>query len=269
MSKNTMSTLTNGTIVIQSFRKHSIPDWMARCLSSVQQWAQHQGFQYSLWGDEFYDLCGPEYLTKGFRNPQAITNLARLVATQKYLNLGYDAVIWLDADVFVFDREGLNLNFPPNMFALGYAFGREIWMEPWGGVSEPQVHNAVTYFTKSARDLSFFIDTIRHIDKGREITHNFQVGVQLLRGLQYPLGFEAFPHVAMFSPKTIEAINENDVSALKTYGQAFGYPSQAANLCLSQEWSISEKTLMQAMDILEQTRGECINSFATEQYRRF
>jgi hypothetical protein len=84
--------------------------------------------QRPLAGDEFYDLCGPEYLKHGNKNPQAITNLARLVATRQQLDAGYQRVIWLDADVFVFDAAQLVFNFPAEHLTTGYAFGREVWL---------------------------------------------------------------------------------------------------------------------------------------------
>ena len=75
-------TRRSDTIVIQTFRSHAVPPWIQRCLDSVRKWAQLHGHEYSLAGDEFYNLCGPEYLTRGSKNPQALTNLARLVATR-------------------------------------------------------------------------------------------------------------------------------------------------------------------------------------------
>src|SRR5476651_2406027 len=100
------------TIVIQTFRNHDIPSWMRRCLDSVANWAELHQHDYSLTGDEFYDLCGPEYLARGRKNPQAIPNLARLVATRHHLDAGYRRVIWMDADVFVLDPVRLVFDFP-------------------------------------------------------------------------------------------------------------------------------------------------------------
>lgn len=248
--------------VIQSFRDHTVPVWIARCLDSVRSWAERRGHAYFLWGDEFYDLCGAEYLSRGVKNPRAITNYARLLATRDYLKQGFAAVVWLDADVFVFDPEGLDLNFPPGRFALGYAFGREVWMQDSKALSVPRAHNALTYFTPSAKDLDFLIEAIRHIDAGREITSNFQVGVRLLQGLHYSLGFELLPHVGLFSPRLITAIERNDAGTLKRYGHVFGEPSQAANLCLSLTKPQGEKQMLAVMDVLERSRGEVVNRFA-------
>ena len=257
------------TIVIQTFRKHDIPGWVQRCLDSVRNWAGTHGHDYSLAGDEFYALCGPDYLARGRKNPQAITNLARLVATRNRLDDGYRQVIWMDADVFVFDPERLDLSFPAEALPTGYAFGREVWLQhtPSGEIQVigPMAHNAATYFTQATIDLDMLISLIRHIDAGRSIVSNFQVGVWLLRGLQYSLMFPTFSHVSVLSPDVLRAVAEQDETALRVYGRAYRYQSCAANLCFSlQEGNIPAALLVQAMDRLEVGRGEDINKYAAE-----
>lgn len=248
-------------MVVQSFRAHSVPDWIDRCLASVRGWAALHGHDYALWGDEVYDLCGSEYLASGFRNPQAITNLARLLLMRRYLAEGYEAVVWLDADVFVFDPRNLRLNIPAEKLALGYAFGLEVWLDENRRFTAPRAHNAVTYFTQKQKDLDLLIDIVTHIGK-RGIEHNFQVGVKLLRGLQYSLGFKLFPSVAMYSPALISAICDRNQGLLQNYGRIFGYPSQAANLCLSQTLKKGDTRYQLVMDLLEKSAGRAINDYA-------
>jgi len=214
------------------------------------------------------NLCGPEYLARGKKNPQAITNLARLVATRHHLDAGYRRVIWMDADVFVFDPARLVFDFPAESLTTGYAFGREVWVyrDAVGvtHVAAPVPHNAATFFTQGAVDLDMLITLIRHIDAKREIVSNFQVGVRLLRGLQYSLMFPTFSHIAVFSPVLLRALVERDEKTLRTYGQAYRYQACAGNLGLSLEEEITEKVLWQAMDRLDAGTGDAINKYATE-----
>jgi hypothetical protein len=255
------------TIVIQTFRVNDRPAWIQRCLDSVRDWAALHGHDYSLAGDEFFDLCGPEYLARGVKNARAITNLARLVATRRRLDEGYGCVIWLDADVFVFDPASLILDFPAASLPTGYAFGREVWTTPgsWRAFSpEPAIaHNAATYFTKDAVDLDMLIGLICHIDAEREITSNYQLGVRLLRGLHYSLMFPTFSHVAIFSPTLIQAIVKQDTKVLAFYGRSYRYHACAANLTLSQA-SGNDNLIMKAMDRLRSTNGAAVNKYATE-----
>jgi hypothetical protein len=261
-------TMHSNTIVIQTFHNHTIPRWIQRCLDSVQKWARLHGYDYSLTGDEFYDLCGPEYLARGKKNPQAITNLARLVATRQRLDAGYQRVIWMDADIFVFDPAKLVFDFPAESLTTGYAFGREVWLfrnrAGLIAVTNPVAHNAATFFTQDAVDLDMLIALIRHIDAKRQIVSNFQVGVRLLRGLQYSLMFPTFSHVGVFSPLLLRALAERNEMVLRRYGQAYRYRAYAGNLTLSKQDETSESVLWRAMDQLEAGAGDAINKYASE-----
>jgi hypothetical protein len=234
----------------------------------VQNWAAFHGHDYSLAGDEFYELCGPEYLARGAKNPQAITNLARLVATRQRLDAGYRRVIWMDADMFVFNPAKLVFDFTAESLTTGYAFGREVWVSrdpsDVAQVTRPRAHNAAMLFTPSAVDLDMLITLIRHIVAKRQIVANFQIGVHLLRGLQYSLMFPTFSHVGMFSPVLLRALAEHDEKVLQLYGRAYRYQAYAGNLCLSLKDQTTEGVIWDAMDQLEVAAGEAINKFATE-----
>jgi hypothetical protein len=175
----------------------------------------------------------------------------------------------MDADVFVFDPARLVLNFSAEQLTTGYAFGREVWLyrQPSGSLAATPalVHNAATYFTPDAVDLDMLIALIRHIDARREIVSNLQVGVSLLRGLQYSLMFPTFSHVAMFSPVLLRALAKRDEVALHFYGRACRYQAYAANLVLSRQHQIAEDVLWQAMDHLEASTGKSINKYAAEE----
>lgn len=255
------------TVIIQTFAK-TTPPWIQRCLDSVRKWAGIHAYDYTLAGDEFYNLCGQEFLQRGQKNPRAITDLARLVATRQQLDAGYRQVIWMDADVFVFDPKKLVFDFPAEQLTTGYAFGREVWIDrgrlqilrAW----RPRAHNAATFFTQSAVDLDTLIGLIRHIDASREISSDYQLGVGLLRGLQYSLMFQTFSHVGVFSPILIRAVAQNNKRLLRFYASAYRYQQYAANLCLSFIDRTTEDVVWAAMDQLEFGFGETINKYASE-----
>jgi hypothetical protein len=256
------------TIVIQTFRNHDIPAWIQRCLDSVRNWAALHRHDYALAGDEFYELCGPDYLARGNKNPQAITNLARLVATRRRLDEGYAKVIWMDADVFVFDPAKLTFDLPSELLTTGYAFGREVWLYRDASrefhVIRPRAHNAATFFTQAAVDLDMLIALVRHIDAKRQLVSNYQVGVKLLRGLHFSLMFPTFSHVGVFSPDLLRALVDSEEDALRLYGQTYRFPAYAGNLGLSLQDPISERVLCGAIDRLEESSGQALNQYATE-----
>lgn len=245
-------------MVIQSFRRANVPDWIERCLKSVRDWTAHKGYEYCFYGDEFFDLCGAEYLTRVSGNVRSITNLARLEATKIKLAEGYQRVIWLDADVFVF---------APLQFSMdtdaAYAFGHEAWVEANADGSarpcETALHNAAFIFTSRQDDLDLFIHIIRHTVRHRTITSNYQVGVKLISGLAYPLNIETIKGVGMFSPAVLQAIAENNAAFLRQFLAFHGYQMQAANLGLSLNDAVIPYVKL-AMDRLEASAGNVVNA---------
>jgi hypothetical protein len=243
------------TLVVQSFRKHDVPEWISRCLSSVESWAALRGYEYELIGDEIFELCGADYLRAVGPNMQSITNLARLIVTRHRLEKGIDRVIWFDADVFVFGPHQLSID-----VKSGYAFSRETWMvrrKKYGYYLEQNTHNAAFVFAENHADLSFLILAINHIAKHRQIRSNFQLGVKLLTGLKYSLDFPHLLNVGAFSPDIIRALARNDRLFLSRFAQIHESPVYAANLGLSLD--ITPDEMNRAMEALTKSEGRILN----------
>jgi hypothetical protein len=255
------------TLVVQSFRKTDVPEWIERCLDSVRRWTRLRGFEYAFYGDEFYELCGPDYLARVGGNPRSITNLARLEITRIKLTEGYDQVIWFDADVFVFDPARLIV--PTDS---GYAFSREAWVTkaPDGSArfNYASLHNAVFIFTSRQTDLELFIHIIRHVVMTRMISSNYQVGVRLISGLAYTLDIPVITCVGMFSPDLIEAIADGRRDFMRAFARFHGHKTQAANLGWSLAANFTEARMMTAMDRLEATAGDVVNGYLDDQAGR-
>jgi hypothetical protein len=247
------------TVVIQSFRQHDVAEWVRRCLNSVRRWAASRDYDYCFYGDEIRELCGPDYLARVGNNWRSITNLARLEATRLKLAEGYERVIWLDADVFVFDQAGFELE-----TEAGYAFSREVYVvrNPDGSAHlvKTSLHNAGFLFTPRQTDLELFIHIIRHTVKTRVISSNFQVGILLISGLAETLAIPAMTSVAMFSSDVVTSIAEDDVKFLREFARYHGFRIQAANIGWGSKKQFSDACVMAAMDRLEMTSGDVVNS---------
>lgn len=252
------------TLVVQSFRRTDVPDWIERCLDSVRRWTKACGFDYAFYGDEFYDLCGPEYLARVGGNPRSITNLARLEITRIKLAEGYDQVIWFDADVFVFDPDRLVMRTD-----AGYAFSHEAWVTKGADgrahLAYTSLHNAAFIFTRRQSDLELFIQIIRHIVMTRTIGSNYQVGVRLISGLAYSLEIPAITCVGMFSPDVTDAIADDRRAFMRAFARFHGHKMQAANLGWSLAAHFTEARMMTAMDRLEATAGDVLNGYLESQ----
>jgi hypothetical protein len=244
------------TVVLQTFREHDVPDWMARCMASVRAWAAIRGYDYEFRGDEVLDLCGEAYLAAAGGEMRTITNLARLEWIRASLSAGHERAIWLDADTFVFDPDRFSLD-----VRSGYACGMEVWVSPNAGlpVVRHGVHNAALVFVGHHPDLDVMIALIRHIAATRPIESSWQVGVQLLTGLHAGLRFPLLTNVGMFSPSVVQAVATGRTALLRLMARENGYPIQAANLCWSFRETTGARFVKRAMDRLESSQGAVIN----------
>jgi hypothetical protein len=251
------------TLVIQSFRTHSVPPWIERCLVSVRRWAAMHGYDYRLTDDRAFDLCGPDYLARVGDNLRSITNLCRLELVRQAHADGYELAAWVDADVFVFDAAAFTLD-----SVARYAFARETWLETgipaapancWRAVSA--VNNSVFACRRGEPDLAFLIDATRHVARHRQIRSNYQVGGDLIKGLRASLDFELLDTVGMFSSYVVLALAREFDVLLKVQARCHGNPVHAANLCASANYLpvVGDDDIRTAMDRLEATRGGIVN----------
>jgi len=254
------------TVVLQSFRTTGVPAWMERCMASVRAWAELHGYDYEFMDDRIFDLCGADYLAQVGDNKRSVTNLARLELIRLRLAGDYERAVWLDADTFVFAPAAFRMD-----IRAGYAFSREVWVyhdEAGRTFVQYSVHNASCVFTRGESDLDFFIRTARYIAATRPIRESFQVGVRLLSGLHYPLGFPLIQDSAMLSTDIIYALATGDDGLIASLARGHAHPVHAANLSLSlinpanpRSTVVPEEVVMAAMDRLEQDAGAVINGF--------
>lgn len=83
-------------------------------MDSVQQWAVSQGWDHLVLDDRFLDLPPGWVRKRCGSNLYALRDVARLIWVQGMLSGDYHRVIWVDADVVVFDAAGLVLNHEQN-----------------------------------------------------------------------------------------------------------------------------------------------------------
>lgn len=220
------------TLVYQSFRDTNRSGWIETCLASVRDWAERQGFDYRFYGDEFLDLVPAWYREKASGRLPIVTDLARLLAARSYLAEGFDRVIWLDADVLVFDPERLRID-----LTVEFAFGREIWVQKTASGrlrAYRNVHNAICVFVKNNSFLDFYIHACQSVLSRLEGGVPPQiVGPKLLTSLHNLVGFELIDEVGMFSPLVIGDILGGGGPALDLLLKRSSGSLCAANLCAS------------------------------------
>jgi hypothetical protein len=164
----------------------------------------------------------------GTRLPIA-ADYARLVFLQKALEEGFDQVIWLDADVLVFD---LSMAFE---FAGSCAFGHEVWIQERNGKLEARtnVHNAVCVFRHGCVILPFLMHAVLVMMKkvdAEYLAPQF-VGPKLLNALHPFCDFALLPQVGALSPLVVADICKGTDSALTMLRLKSPQPALAVNLC--------------------------------------
>lgn len=256
------------TVVFQSYRTHDVPDWIARCLASVKQWALGQGHDYHFADDAFLALAPDWYRAKAGAGICPVADLARLLLARQLLSRGYDLAIWIDADVLVFNPDAFELVLPQ-----GFAFTHEIWVYagPTGApVVEHNVNNSLTLFARQNMHLDFFIDACLRIARDRAQLGKCAVGTNFLTSLRRILPFPLVQVAATLSPPLLREIATGDgTDFLALHGRELTRDAACANLCASLVQTagagIDARTCGQAIERLLASRGEILNRYRAQQ----
>ncbi len=252
------------TIVYQSYRTHQVHDWLASAMASAEAWSQASGYDYRFYGDEIFDRVPDWYRRKAGKYLQISTDLGRLYLARELLDAGYERVIWLDADMLVFDPERFFVH-----IKSGCAFGREIWVQKSADgklKTYKNVHNAFACFCHDSSFLDFYIDSCLSIlGRSSAGVPPQIVGTKLLTALHNIIGFQLLDGVGMASPLIIRELAEGGDDAIDLLGEMSSGPVQALNLCASligkpvDGVTIDAEMVKTASEVLLKTRGSRLN----------
>jgi hypothetical protein len=252
------------TLVIQSFRDHDVPEWLEKCMNSVQEWSRQIGFSYKKLGDEFFQLAPQWYRNKAGSLITVITDLTRLIAMQENLRQGYDRCIWVDADVLIFERFGFQI-----ADELSFAFSREVIVarDENGRLTHfDRVNNSVCCFTQNSIDiLTELIAECLAVVHQKKALGFADAGTELLTLKSQTHQLPVLKNTGLLNPLMLIAICEKDRQALHFYMQKCGEPIFAANLCHSfsekgiHHKKIADRVFAKAIEELQTTKGKILN----------
>lgn len=257
------------TLVIQSYRTHGVPAWIARCMGTARAWAARKGYDYEFVDDRLFDMAPAWYRERCGRHRLPVTDLARLLLLREALGArGYDCAVWLDADMLIFD---------PDAFGLAsvsrYALAREVWVARSAEgrlVRALGLNNSVVVMRRGNPVLDFLIHACeavvaRHTEDS--LRHN-SAGTALLSALAGVLPVPVVAGAGLSSPAlTAELAGRAvpDTELLRAFVQDSEQPLAALNLCASlvdvpvHGLRLGEGEVATAMDRLLETRGEVLN----------
>jgi hypothetical protein len=242
------------TLVIQSHRAPLPYAWVGRCLDSVQDWCARNRYDNRFLGDELFSYVPAALLRKTRAQPVIATDLARLRVLQAALDEGYRAVVWLDADVLVFDTGAFVL---PD---AGYAVGRETWVQPDGQGRlrvYRKVHNAFLLCRRGNPFLAFYADTAERLLALNEGTMPPQyLGPKLLTALHNIARLPVLESAGMLSPALCRDLLLGAGPALDLFRRHAVRPLAAANLCISscERGEVSAEDMARLVEVLLEGR---------------
>ena len=212
------------------------PDWVSRCMRSVADWSQQQGYDYHCIGDELFDWVVPEFRDKLYGRTPILADLARLRWIESELAVRGGLVVWIDADSVVIDP---TWRIPDSTHTF---FGEECWVQPtaegaWRAYQSP--HNAFMGFTAASPVLGFLAYLSESIIERADAAHIApqMVGPKLLKALNNLAHFTLVPEAGAVSPELlVEWVGETG-PATACYEQATCGSLALVNLCSSLNYS--------------------------------
>lgn len=218
------------TVVLQSWRRRDAPAWIARCLASVEAWAEASGFAYRFLDDGLFDRLPTDLAAMLMPRPAMAADLARLLVARELLEVGAARVVWFDADSFVFAPGRLILP------EASYAFGREAWVQPdaRGRLRVfRNVHNAASLFGAENPVLDFLIEATTRIAGRLDGPAAPQLlGPKLLTALHNIVGFPLIEVAGAASPLVLRDLAAGGGPALDRLRAEPTAPA-VLNLCAS------------------------------------
>lgn len=261
------------TIVLQAWDEPPVPEWIERCLASVRYWSSLQKFPYKFvprgqlerppqW---FRQRCGSR------RGP--VVDLAPLLLMQDLFDQGYGKVIWIDADVLVFDAPRLRIDGAQGMLALyqvtpGHSPGGGAVAAVNGSVLAAEKNHPVFNFYRHALE-----ESVRNLH-GDDMAQDL-AGSALLTRIARIVPIECLTTVGRLAPAMLADLARHDDRLASDYILRHGFPLAAATLGHSRHAEIApsrqaefDALQLAAAERLIATRGDCINRLLPRQDRR-
>lgn len=224
------------TLVIQSYKDGIKPLWIEHCLESVRQLCMLRKWDYRLIGDELFEPLPKEFVLKVGQRGPILSDLGRLITCKEALK-HYQEVIWLDADIFIFNHAAFRL--PQGQFG----FGKERWVQhklkghklSWKIYRS--VCNALCYFQRDNPFLDFYIYTCESIIKRVDPAHIAPqiIGPKLLSALHSIAFCPLSSSIGSASPDLMIDLRYGEGEALELHRADVNpnEPESGLNLCHS------------------------------------
>gem|GEM_PF-400432 len=283
-------------VVYQSYRTQNVPEFISGCMESVRNWARANNYAYRFYDDALFDLVPEWFREKVSHKILPMSDLGRLYAARQLLSEGFDAAVWMDADLFVYS---------PGRFRIDtgqpFLLTKEVWItyslhlvpSVW-----VRVCNAAMVYRRENPFLDFYIYSAEQLVKNREHwverfrgSNDFRyqlfslknklkplaqdvpvavIGTMYLTALHKMFPLPLIENIGLFSPALLKDIASGRGTLMRRYMALFSEPLYAANLCGSfygkSAFGVKADDALyrKVMENLIQSEGEIMNRYRRE-----
>lgn len=254
------------TVILQSFRTVDVPAWIQVCMQSVRSWAEQSQFGYKFLGDDLLRLVPNWFSNRAASHITVVTDLARLLWAKACLDQETERVIWIDADVLLFDPSQLTID-----ANLSFAYADEIWCSEDSQHKirmSRKVNNSVCLFRNNSaglRHLNRYIDDCLTIVRSQVSIHDHTlIGTRYLTEKDSQKRLPTLQGFGLLSPLILHAVISRDRDVLAAFAKEHEAPLRAANLCnwfragSNNQEALSDTVYAECVNSLVQTNGQCL-----------
>jgi hypothetical protein len=196
-----------------------------------------------------------------------MTDVARLYMMKELFLEGAERVVWVDADVLVFDPENLMLDIDDSFFGIEEI---SVFAYPDGStkVSPVGLNGAILGARRDSALFSLYLDAVesRVRDYPEEVLPRTIAGPLLLTELAKTNFIKGLTTVGLFTPNILYDIAHRQSYLPALFAKSFGHKVAAANLChffrdLLPDAGAEEydEIMRKAIEQLILTKGEVVN----------
>lgn len=199
-----------------------MPGWVGRCVDSVRGWAAGG---HELLGGELLDLAPGWVHDAAGDSVLPVTDVARLVLLRDRLAAGHDRVVWLDADVLVWDPAVVDVEVGAG---IGVCVERWVTGAPGGGLQAlPYVSNAALS-CRSVEAVEALLEAALDRVRAGDVRAR-SLGPDLLTPMHQDTPFGEVRGLSVLSPHVVRDVP----GAWDLLVSSLPWPLGAANLCWS------------------------------------
>lgn len=221
--------MVGGTLIFQSRDPAKMPDWLSSCLDSVRLWADLHGHGYRLLGNELFDPLPPGFAEACGGQRLPMSDLARLLWCQRFLDEGWDQIVWVDSDVLVLDPAAFSVEASGNELLC-----RELWL--WRGEGGDVrarwvVNNCVMAWRADSAVLPYYIHACTVLAAAHDGPGTLGLGPAFLTRLDAAAPLPQLKSVMTLSPLLMQAVLDGDRTLLANARTLWNAPIHAVHLC--------------------------------------